>query len=182
MWSKTSKTSSTMGEIWQMWPITVNFAAIKLVFLSHFAQNKYLLTRIMKPADHLGWNQIFTITFLSFSPPHNLWIIHMYKKTKYIKGLLWQHLVCLQKMPVTGTRHNSHNPSSELTASPFAFQKPPNYVFSPVTPETLWRTITFYGPQAISVAHAQNWGVPVIFIHSGSKTTHSCLDQNDPSG
>lgn len=126
MWRKTTKLNRQLGEIWQMWLMAVNFAAIKLVFLSHFAQDKYLLTRIMKPADHLGWNQIFTITFLSFSPPHyNLWIIHM-KKTKYIKGLLWQHLVCLQKMPVTGTRHKSHNLSSDLTASHFASQKPPN--------------------------------------------------------
>ena len=59
-------------------------------------------------------------------------------------------------MPVTGTRHKSHNLSSDLTASHFASQKPPNYVFSPVT-ETLWRIITFYGPQEISVANAQNW-------------------------
>ena len=34
MWSKTSITWLTMGKIWQMSVITVNFAAIKLVFLS----------------------------------------------------------------------------------------------------------------------------------------------------
>ena len=102
-----------------MWAITVNFAAIKLVFLSHFAQNKYLLTGIMKPADYLGWNQISTIIFFTGMFAVN----NMQKKTQ--KGLLWQNLVCLQKMPVTGTRHKSHNLSSDLTASPpFAFLKP----------------------------------------------------------
>ena len=50
-WEQTPITLLTMGGIWQMWVITVKFAAIKLVFLSHFARNKYLLTRIMKPVD-----------------------------------------------------------------------------------------------------------------------------------
>ena len=63
-------------------------------------------------------------------------------------------------MPVTGTRHNSHNPSSELTASPFAFQKPPNFVFSPETEQNNHPL----RPQALSVGNDQNVGVAVIII------------------
>lgn len=106
------------------------------------------------------------------------------EEDKVHKRLLWQHLVCLQKMPVTGTRHKSHNLSSDLTVSnciSFCFSKTSQLRLFTSNRNSLTNNHLLWAPSNICCI-CPKLGVPVIIIHSGSETTHSCLDQNDPSG